>query len=331
VNSPVSVIVTVKDEAQSIQALIDSLERQSRQPDEVIIADGGSTDGTLALIQSAGPPIRAIEARGSNISQGRNAAIRAARHDIILVTDAGVSLPEDWVKRLAEPFDADPGLAMVGGFFESAPQSVFEWALGATTLPRRDEIDADSFLPSHRSVAFRRSLWDSLGGYPEWLDYCEDLLFDMQARELGHRVMFEPAATVAFRPRSSLNGFALQYYRYARGDGKALILIQRHLIRYAVYGAALLVPAIAIRFPGLGKTLTPLAGLMGAVYCQRPWRRLLATRRGRSLRDLIIAMALVPLVRFTGDVAKMIGFPAGVAWSPEADNPLDAPTTRGAF
>jgi glycosyltransferase involved in cell wall biosynthesis len=328
VSCPVSVIVTVKDEAQSIQALIDSLERQSRQPDEVIIADAGSTDGTLSLIQRARPPIHALGAPGSNISQGRNAAIRAARHEIILVTDAGVSLPEDWVERLSEPFNADPGLAMVGGFFESAPRSVFEWALGATTLPRRDEIDVNTFLPSHRSVAFRRSLWDSLGGYPEWLDYCEDLLFDMQVRELGHRVIFEPAATVAFRPRSSLKAFALQYYRYARGDGKALILIERHLIRYGVYGVALLVPAISIRFPPLGKSLIPLAALMLAAYCQRPWRRLLATRGGHSLQELVIAMALVPLLRFTGDMAKMIGFPAGIAWTVGTEDRIEAPATE---
>jgi len=170
-------------------------------------------------------------------------------------------------------------------------------------------------------------LWDSLGGYPEWLDYCEDLLFDMQVRERGHPVIFQPAATVAFRPRSSLKAFALQYYRYARGDGKALILIQRHLVRYGVYGAALLVPAISIRFPGLGKTLIPLAALMGAAYCQRPWRRLLATRGGHSLQDLVIAMALVPLLRCTGDIAKMIGFPAGVAWSPQADSQSESPST----
>jgi glycosyltransferase involved in cell wall biosynthesis len=316
----ISVIVTVKNEGKSIQALLDSLKRQTRPPDEIVIADGGSTDGTLQLIQRAGPPIRAIEAPGSNISQGRNAAIRAARHDILLVTDAGVSLPEEWAERLAQPFERDPGVAMVGGFFESAPRSVFEWALGATTLPRRDEIDPDAFLPSHRSVGIRRSLWDALGGYPEWLDYCEDLLFDMQVREAGHRVVFEPAATVAFRPRSSLKAFALQYYRYARGDGKALILIKRHLIRYAVYAGALLVPAIAVRFPESWKALAPLGALLAAAYCSRPWLRLLGTRGDRSLAELTVAAALVPVLRLTGDVAKMIGFPLGLAWAVGVDN-----------
>jgi glycosyltransferase involved in cell wall biosynthesis len=317
--TPVSVIVTVKDEAESIHALLDSLRKQTRSPDEVVIVDGGSSDGTLEIIQRAGPPFQALAAPGSNISQGRNAAIRAARHGIILVTDAGVLLPQTWVERLAEPLEHDPNLAMVGGFFESAPRSTFEWALGATTLPRRDEIDPNTFLPSHRSAAFRRSVWDALGGYTEWLDYCEDLLFDMQVREAGHRILFEPRATVAFRPRPSLRSFALQYYRYARGDGKALILLERHFIRYVVYAVALLGPTLLIRFPQLGTALGSLGIALAAAYCRRPWLRLLATRNGRSFADLALAATLVPVMRLTGDAAKMAGFPAGLAWAVRLD------------
>jgi glycosyltransferase involved in cell wall biosynthesis len=321
----VSVVVTVKNEAESIQTLLDSLGQQTRPAEEIVIVDGGSTDGTLQALRRAGPSIRALEAPGANISQGRNAAIRAATHDVILVTDAGVVLPDTWVERLVEPFERDSSVAMVGGFFESAPESIFEWALGATTLPRKDEIDARTFLPSHRSVAFRRSVWDALGGYPEWLDYCEDLLFDMQVREAGHRVLFEPRATVSFRPRPSVKAFALQYFRYARGDGKALILLERHLIRYAVYGSALLVPLISMRFPTLGTGLISIGALLGAAYCRRPWLRLLATREGHSLVELALAAALVPVLRLTGDAAKMIGFPAGLAWAANQNNGRGVP------
>src|SRR5215207_1619450 len=144
---------------------------------------------------------------------------------------------------------------MVGGFFESAPQSVFEWALGATTLPLENEVDPTTFMPSHRSVAFRRSVWESLGGYPEWLDYCEDLLFDMRGRAQGLRIVFEPRATVAFRPRSSLRAFVVQYFRYARGDGKARILIKRHVLRYAVYGGAMSALGLGILRPNLLRAL----------------------------------------------------------------------------
>jgi glycosyltransferase involved in cell wall biosynthesis len=313
--SAVSVAITVKDEAASIETLLHSLGRQTRPPDEIVIVDGGSTDGTLGIIEAAGPPVRAISAPDSNISEGRNIAIRAARYNVILVTDAGVSLPDVWVEALTDPFTADESLAMVGGFFESAPQSVFEWALGATTLPRENEVDPTTFMPSHRSVAFRRSVWESLGGYPEWLDYCEDLLFDMRARAEGFRVSFEPRATVAFRPRSTLRAFALQYFRYARGDGKARILLKRHIIRYGVYGWATIASGIVLRYPRLRAVILGSATLFAGMYCRRPWARLLATRAGHSTMELVEAVTLVPVLRLTGDVAKMAGFPMGLAWA----------------
>jgi glycosyltransferase involved in cell wall biosynthesis len=311
----VSVIATVKNEASSIQTLLDSFRRQTRAPHEVVIVDGGSTDGTLAMLERAGPSVRAISAPGANISEGRNLAIRTAQHDVILVTDAGVSLPDTWVEFLSRPMEQDESMAMVGGFFEAAPQSLFEWALGATTLPRVDEINPSTFLPSHRSVAFRRSVWEALGGYPEWLDYCEDLLFDMRLRAAGHRVGFEPRATVAFRPRSTLKAFALQYFRYARGDGKARILLRRHLIRYAVYTGAALLPMIVLGIPELRAPVIAACLALGAAYCRRPWLRLQATRSEKSATQLALAAAWVPILRLTGDMAKMIGFPVGLAWS----------------
>ena len=61
---------------------------------------------------------------------------------------------------------------MVAGFFRADPHSPFEVAMGATVLPLRDEIDPATFLPSSRSVAFRKAAWQAVGGYPEWIDYC---------------------------------------------------------------------------------------------------------------------------------------------------------------
>ena len=70
-----------------------------------------------------------------------------------------------------------------------------------TTLPDQTDIDPARFLPSSRSVAFRREVFDRTGGYPEWLDYCEDLLFDMarhvdstvhQFEEWGLPIMKDP-------------------------------------------------------------------------------------------------------------------------------------------
>ena len=100
----VSVIVTVLNESEAIERLLESLESQTRLPDEVVIADGGSTDGTLEALgawASAGRiPLRILEEPGANISEGRNAAIAAATGEVIATTDSGVRLETDWPKWL---------------------------------------------------------------------------------------------------------------------------------------------------------------------------------------------------------------------------------------
>ena len=90
----ISLISTVLNEARSLPALLDSIAAQTRPPDEVIICDGGSTDGTLELLRAERRfPLRVIERPGSNISQGRNAAIAQASGDVIASTDAGAPRP----------------------------------------------------------------------------------------------------------------------------------------------------------------------------------------------------------------------------------------------
>jgi len=308
----VSVVVTVLNEARSLPRLLDSLAAQVRQPEEVVVCDGGSTDGTLELLNAEDRfDLRILERPGANISQGRNAAIHAATGDVVAVTDAGVRLDPVWLDRIVEPLEEDRA-RVAGGFFRPDPQSLFEVAMGATVLPELRDIRAERFLPSSRSVAFFKAAWKEVGGYPEWLDYCEDLIFDLRLRSRYGPFVLVPEALVYFRPRPSLRAFFLQYYRYARGDGKADLWRLRHAIRYLTY---------LVAFPGIvlaGILASPwwwaltLISIPGMFWV--PWRRL--GRLGKDLRPLQRAKAalLVPVIRLTGDVAKMLGYPAGLLW-----------------
>jgi len=309
----VSVIATVKNEVQTVHRLLDSLATQTRPPDEVIIVDGGSTDGTVEVLEeyAAGGalPLKVLSRPGTNISQGRNAAIAAATGEIIASTDAGVRLSPNWLEELVSSFTE--GVHVVGGFFLPDPQTVFETALGATILPVLADVKLGEFLPSSRSVAFRKAAWERVGGYPEWLDYCEDLVFDFKLRELGP-FAFAPRALAHFRPRKSLVAFFKQYYRYARGDGKADLWRLRHAIRYSTYLIA--TPAIFL----LGLWRTPFWWLFfpigGAVMLWTPYKRLWPMIKSYGFADKVKAILWVPIIRVTGDVAKMVGYPVGVLW-----------------
>jgi glycosyltransferase involved in cell wall biosynthesis len=308
----VSVVVTVLNEAHGLPGLLDSLAAQTRMPDEVVICDGGSTDATLALLQAETRlPLEVVHRPGGNISQGRNVAIEAANGDVIVVTDAGVRLDPRWLESIVAPFE-NADTQIVAGSFVPDPQTVFETAMGATVLPEPREIKLDRFLPSSRSVAFRKNAWAAVGGYPEWLDYCEDLVFDIRLCTRYGSFVFVPEATVRFRPRASLRAFFVQYYRYARGDGKADLWRKRHAIRYLTYLVA--VPFVA----AAGAAVNPwwwalyLVSIPGMFWTG--WRRLVRMWGGLGQTEKLKAALWVPVIRVTGDLAKMAGYPVGLWW-----------------
>ncbi len=307
----VSVIATIRNEAGTIDDLIRSLLLQSRRPDDIVFTDGGSTDDTVAIVESwieRGSPIKLLRCPGANIAAGRNRAIEAATGEIIASTDAGSRLDPRWLATLVGPFARGVDVSM--GFFHMAPETTFERALGATTLPEANEIDPDTFIPSSRSIAFTRAAWKSVGGYPEWLDYCEDVVFDLRLRAAGFRFAWEPNAVVYYRPRPTVQAYFKQYFLYARGDGKARLWPRRHLVRYLSYTAAPLVTIMGFWYKRSWLALALGAG----IYLYRPFRRVVRATDGLPLGERLLAFACVPLMRLVGDVAKMLGYPVGVLW-----------------
>lgn len=307
----VSLCATVFNESDSIDSWLASLERQTRRPDEVVICDAGSTDGTLERLTSwaeRSPDNRLIVEPGASIPVGRNIAIAAAAHPLIAVTDAGTVLDDDWLEKLIVPLEADPKVGVSAGFYRPAGRNRFEKVLAAVITPRREDIGDDGFPPSSRSVAFRKEWWERVGGYPEWLRACEDLVFDYDLKDAGARFAFADDAIVTWYPRPTLRDFHGQYGFYAQGDGHAHIHLGRHLIRYAAYMTGALL-AIASTRSKLARFLL-LAGISAHMK-----KYVVRVKRDRPVEGFpagLIAYAMVPVIVVTGDVAKMVGYPKGL-------------------
>ena len=232
----VSVIVTVLNRADSIRHLLASLDAQTLPPDdEIVLADGGSADRTLAILKTSAtsrPYAQVLALNGANISEGRNHAISTPMGQSWLSPTrrhAGGKL----VERLVPPLIDDPQVDVVSGFFASDPEATFEWALGATVLPTlttstdgsclRVARSPSAALPGRRSAAIR-SGWITA----KILSSTEP--FRRRATALPGRPRRRPVS-----PARNLRRVRRQYFRYARGDGKADLWRGRHAIRYGTY------------------------------------------------------------------------------------------------
>ena len=119
-------------------------------------------------------------------------------------------------------------------------------------------------------------------------------------------------AVAYFRPRGSLRAFYRQYYRYARGDGKADLWRKRHAIRYITYLVGLPFILWAIWREKTWGWLLLIVGL--SAYSGRPAQRVWENTWGWRPPARVRALALIPIIRLVGDVAKMIGYPVGLWW-----------------
>ncbi len=219
----VSVVITVLNDAAGCATVLETLAGQTGNGHEIIVVDGGSTDGTPDVIRRASkqnPAIRFIEAPGANISRGRNLGIEAARGRIIVLTDCGCRPDPQWLPRITQPFSEDPAADFVAGTYRIVPETLLESVVGLATMRGQLEpFDARTFNPSARSMAFTKDTWRRAGGFPEWLYTAEDTLFDVTTRHMGVNWKFAGDAVVRWRPRGSIQAVAKQFYLYGRGGG----------------------------------------------------------------------------------------------------------------
>ena len=298
----VSLIATVLDAAEDIGGFLASVAAQTRPPDEVVIVDGGSTDGTVEIVRAA-DRVTLVEAPGANIARGRNLAIAHATHDVIAVADADCAYGDGWLAALLGPLEAGADVAM--GVTDPVVTSFFDACVSCNLPVDAGRVDEATFLPSARSVAFRREAIESVGGYPEWLAIGEDTWVDLRWRERATDMRLAPDAVASWRPREDLGALWHQYFRYARGDGEAGMHPERHAIRFATYGGLALAVRSKRRWPSL-------LALTGAVaYAGEPIRR--TWRRRPDPADRALAMVAVPAFLAFTDVAKMAGYVAGLA------------------
>lgn len=277
---PVSIVVTVLNEAEDIGRVVPSLLAQEPPAAEVIVVDGGSTDGTwewLVEAQACDPRLRAIRDETCNlkfcagpVSRGRNVAIAAARSAIVACADAGCTYAPDWLVNLTAPLVAGAAeYALGGSCVDPAGASLWDIA-SAPFFSIKLTPDEPTKSCTARSMAFTRALWERIGRFPESVLVGEDTLFDAAARGQT-RPAFVANAKALYCPRNSFRTAAHQMARYAISDGQSRIRLAR-LMRNAARCVLEVLALACLRW-----TLVPLlvvAALESWYAFHRDWRHL---------------------------------------------------------
>jgi glycosyltransferase involved in cell wall biosynthesis len=170
---------------------------QTHAPDEIIIADGGSTDRTVEIARRYSERgVRVVEIGPAYPGPGRNEAIRVSRNDWIALIDAGCVADPRWIEYLASA-RSKLGKAAGAVFGEYRPLLNSEWDVAQTLafLGPKDPVTRLSSL-SIASSLIHREAWECAGRFPEHLRAAEDLLFFQKLQDHGVAVIRCPEAIV---------------------------------------------------------------------------------------------------------------------------------------
>ncbi len=304
-----SIITTIKNEEGSIKMFLGSLETQILAPDEIIIVDGGSNDNTVDIIKDHAAnsklPIKLLIENEVNISEGRNIAIRKARNEVVAITDAGCKLDKNWLKCIVKPFKENDSVDVVAGWYEPYTSTDFG-ILAAELLYKKIERvkrNPDAFLPSSRSIAFRKECWEAVGGYPENLETAEDTLFDIKLKEKGFKFVFAENAVVFWEVRPNLTSIINQYFRYRRGDAHAHLFFPEYWgPRYISYITGLILAIFGFYYPFSFIILFILVLFYLGGYT------ILVYRKKRIIKSVIVVPALI----LATDISGMAGYIFGI-------------------
>lgn len=222
----VSVIMPVLNEEAHLREAVAGVLSQAYGGElELILAIGPSHDATAEIaaeLSARDPQIVIVDNPSGRTPDALNAALRAARHDIIVRVDGhGVLSPGyiDLAVRLLE----ETGAANVGGLMAAEGTTDFEKAVAlAMTSPLG--VGSAKFhtggtagpAPTVYLGVFRREWLDAVGGYDPAYTRAQDWEMNHRLREAGGVIWFTPDLRVTYRPRGTLGRLARQYRDYGR-------------------------------------------------------------------------------------------------------------------
>lgn len=282
-NKTFTVVSTCLNEIKSAARWKQNIIDQTRQPNEIVIVDAYSNDGTYEFLSEwakSDSRVKIIQKKCS-VANGRNVAIENAINEIILSTDMGVRLSENWCEELIVPFENDDEVDVVAG----------NTCLDIETIKTKVGwaeyfIENGGFLnlvpgniPGNRSIAYKKEVWLKVGKLPEDLTFAaDDSVFGRQLVQGNFKFAYAPHAMTYWGRPQKFKQFLREQFVYGKGDGEAFIKTPR-AFKWYLEGH-------------LQKNLVPIFGFIFNIIKMQVWSGV-----GRALlKGEILEMLIIPLL-----------------------------------
>ncbi|MDL2338008.1 MAG: glycosyltransferase family 2 protein [Pseudomonadota bacterium] len=224
----------------------------------LVVADGGSTDGTVELtrrMSEADPALHLL----ANPRRIQSAAVNLAAQvfgreaDVLVRCDAHAHYPVGFVRQLLETLDRTQADAVVVPM-DSSGATCFQravawvsntWAGTGGSAHRGGR--RSGFVDHGHHAAFRMSSFLRAGGYDESYTHNEDAELDCRQRKFGSKVYLDAEIRLGYHPRNTVRGLARQYFSYGKGRSRT---VRRHpgsmRARQLALPANLVISALAV-------------------------------------------------------------------------------------
>ena len=274
-----SVVVPVHNGGEGLRLCLQALAASARPPDEVIVVDDGSTDGSAALASALAAHVLTTSAGPRGPAHARNRGAEVATGEVLVFIDADVAVHADTLARMEALLAGEPDVAAVFGCYDDRPPARNPASLYKNLLHhyvhQHGAREAGTFWSGCGAV--RRAVFWATRGFDETWTSMEDVELGARLRQAGHRIRLCPEIqathlkrwTLASLWRTDIFGRAVPWTRLILRQGRLssdLNLDWRSrlsaLAAWALLACALLVLAFGLLglgrlaiWPGLGVLL----------------------------------------------------------------------------